>query len=64
MRKRLSPSGTKILDTHLAKDSSIDYSLMPALLKMTETEGIDVKSKVGLDGLGRAIGVSSQAKRL
>ncbi len=55
IRQRLSTSATKILDTQLARESSIDFPLMPVLLKMAEIEGIDVKLKVELDGLGRAI---------
>jgi hypothetical protein len=55
VRKRLLWPGEKLLDTQLARESSIDFSLMPVLLKMAESEGINVKLRVEFDGLGRAI---------
>jgi len=55
VKKKLLWPGEKLLDTQLARESSIDFSLMPVLLKMAESEGINVKMRVEFDGLGRAI---------
>jgi hypothetical protein len=55
VKKKLLWPGEKLLDTRLARESSIDFSLMPVLLRMAEGEGINVKLRVEFDGLGRAI---------
>jgi hypothetical protein len=55
VKKKLLWPGEKLLDTQLARESSIDFSLMPVLLRMAEGEGINVKMRVEYDGLGRAI---------
>jgi hypothetical protein len=44
-----------ILETKLAKEVSADMNLMPVLLEMAKSEGVDIKAQVQQDGLGRAI---------
>ncbi len=44
-----------ILETKLAKEVSADMNLMPVLLEMARSEGVDIKAQVQQDGLGRAI---------
>ncbi|NWF95712.1 MAG: hypothetical protein HXY34_06185 [Candidatus Thorarchaeota archaeon] len=45
----------KILDTALAKEISIELSLIPLLLEMAESQGYDFKRRVEKDALAHAI---------
>jgi hypothetical protein len=43
------------LDTKLANDAAIDLSLLPTLLAMAESDGVDISSRIERDDIGRAI---------
>jgi hypothetical protein len=49
-----STTGTQ-LDTKLAQQAAIDLSLLPTLLLMAETDGVDVRGRIENDDVGHAI---------
>ena len=53
--KILAADSGKHLDTKLAHDAAIDLSLFPTLLAMAENDGVEVKSRIERDDIGRAI---------
>ncbi|MDF1540615.1 MAG: hypothetical protein P1Q69_17085 [Candidatus Thorarchaeota archaeon] len=55
LREILNADDATHLDTKLARDIAIDMALIPILLKMIESEGINTKDRIEFDGLGRAI---------
>ncbi len=55
LKEILRVSDAKLKETQLAKHIGIEMALMPPLLKMAESEEIDIKSKVESDGLARAL---------
>jgi hypothetical protein len=55
LRKQLNELEDRILDTDLARKISIDLFLIPVLLEMARSEGINVDKKIEFDGLGHAI---------
>ncbi len=55
LKEILSTTSSSIKDTELARDISIDLPVLTILTKMAENEGIDIKTKVEFNGIGRAL---------
>ena len=55
LRNILKKDMEKHLDTHLAKEISIDLQFIPLLQKMAMHENVDAQNRIEYDGLGRAV---------
>lgn len=55
MMDLLKQGSKRYTDTALAQEISIDFPLMPILMKMAESNGIRIKDRIQHDGLGSAL---------